>query len=63
MPSDELDLSRMAKVMESLVYAVTFQKRNDQLLVPLWSVLPPSLSWVVYVVPLMLYLALPMRLA
>lgn len=63
MPSDELDLSWMANVMESLVYAVTFQKRNDQLLVPLWSVLPPSLSWVVYEVPLMLYLALPMRLA
>ena len=42
MPCDELDASWMEKVMESSVKSSTFQVRNDQLLVPLCSVLLPS---------------------
>jgi hypothetical protein len=34
----------MEKVIELFVTAVTFQKRYDQLWVPLWRVFGPSLS-------------------
>jgi len=60
---DELDSSRIEKVIESLENAVTFQKRNDQLLVPLCSVFWPSFCSVWYATPSMLYVPLPMRLA
>lgn len=50
---DDSDSSRMEKVIESLEKAVTFQKRNDQLLVPLCSVLSPSFCSVLYVTPSM----------
>jgi hypothetical protein len=48
-PSDELDESWIEKVMESSVKSSTCQLRNDQLLVPLCSVLPPSFFSVKYV--------------
>jgi hypothetical protein len=53
----------MEKVIESGEKAVTFQKRYDQLLVPLCSVFSPSFFSVLYVTPSILYCALPMRLA
>jgi len=48
-------------VIDFLVASVTFQKRNDQLLVPLWRVLGPSLSSVWYVTLSMLKVPFPMR--
>ena len=51
MPSDELDASVMEKVMESADTAATFQVRNDQLLVPLCSVLAPSFCSVLKTLP------------
>lgn len=62
-PWEELDLSKIEKVIESSDRAVTSQKRNDQLFVPLWRVLSPSFFCVVYSTPPMEYFPLPMRLA
>jgi hypothetical protein len=62
MPRDELAASEMANVMESAVKDVTFQKRKDQLLVPLCSVFGPSFFCVLKTLPSMLKVALPMRL-
>ena len=63
MPFEELEASRMEKVMESAEKAVTLKVRNDQLLVPLCSVLLPSFCSVLYVTPSIVYCPLPMRLA